>query len=1498
MKRSLLREVVSLVIIALVIFNVSTTSAEKSLHKYIELNTIGGGEANGSFEVYVEHDGNWTFIGSQGANMNYKTLEFVVPNLVRNNENMRFKIRKLSGGMSHIDHVSLSNVKPYNMIDPLEHPLDKILNFDNDVMKIEENGIIVEFDLNQVIEENQLKFEFSGRIELEEIGKSVFAYPKANELKRIGSASEFYEYIWDSNVATMTLDGDISETNAFNYIFKEFDKPVSGHPDGYTYGWVYNDDEYLYAVIDFTADNTIDGDRDHSAVFIKTDSAVKQFTVSEVEEQWGLASFVYNDHVNYQHKVYEFKIPRSELDIVEDKPLELAFTAYGTGQPVEAYIPDVLYIPSKNEYLVAFVDYDGSFDSGNGGSGIYGIFIDATGVPLGSQFEIEAMSTDIPAYPRMTYNSEDDEILVVWHTINNNRVYAITLDTDGNDGGDSAITIDDAPGGGETHEYADAAYSPDSDKYFIVWDFDDGSNTIMEGVVTNASLGSSTDIDFGFGGGEMVPDFDIAYDEGDMKFDVVYKAVSGSAIDIRTGRFDKYGTKESMDTVVSTSALNQSFPKLAYNKDSDDHYVTWIDSSDGDMLIGQILNDAGSDEQLSAFLEAMTNPYTLPKGPLNDEMMVFWLENNSGDGEVYSQIIRDDGTLSGSDTLEFSDSGVASHISSDYNSDSDGYLVAYTFVPDVGDPAIAIGQIGDLDYGEIEFDSTSVNVTINEGDSIGLKINRNSGQDGTVTVDYGISGTAESGDYSVASGPAIFVNGDTIETLTVTSNQDADEDDETIVITLSSPLGGASLDTDVTATITILDDDGNGEVVGPTSIYFSNNSEMSVAEGETATLTVTRSGDIVRTSTVDYKTVIGTADTSDFQSQSGTLSFNVNDVNKTISIDINTDSVSESDELFTVVLENASNASLGEIDTSYITITNVENSSDGTSGGSSNSSSSNTTSENSNSNSGASETQSADAVEDLSGTITDVLNTDDTSLSSTTAERMLDVMVDDIENIEDESILSETLTNYVETIEAIAVIGQDSTEENWIEDQVNEIGALVTESIQKIEDDSSILEITSTVIEQLQMIETNSNVEQTSEIKNTIEDLAQSALNRISEIEVEPTVETVDGVSEVTFDQDSIAQRIAEKRQVFEALTGTIEDYYGDENVRDFGFEVTLKSERVSEQVQVPLDPQTLQALNESGVDSLSVEVGGTSVTLDKEVYSSETGEVENLVVDMNFNNQGFEIRDDNVNFKSGYIADVNILANDEKKEKLEKPVELSFDLDAFEFWDESADPSSLSVYKLNEETGEWEAVGGVYDPVTNTVSTRRLTLSQYTVMQSNKSFSDVENSWAKDEINELLGKGIIDESASFNPEETISREEFTTWVVRAYGMVDEDADSVFSDLDEDHEHYKELASAYSAGIVAGNGDGTFAPESAMTKEQMSAILANAMTEYDDKRLNQGLTGTLASASDADLVSDWAGDDIAMLEELGVLDNSSGEINPQQQLSKEEAASILKKIYG
>ncbi len=811
------------------------------------------------------------------------------------------------------------------------------------------------------------------------------------------------------------------------------------------------------------------------------------------------------------------------------------------------------------------------------------------------------------------------------------------------------------------------------------------------------------------------------------------------------------------------------------------------------------------------------------------------------------------------------------------------------------------------DESSIEFASDAL--MVEEGNEVELTVVRAGNSAGTDTVDYLVTfGTTGSADHEVKTGTVSFAPGETSQTIQVQTTEDTIyEPAETFNVTLSNTSGNAVLGTSTSAEVTIYDDDM------PT-VQFEL-SELSINEGESADVTVTLSAVYDHTITVSYTLTHGSSNSGDVAPLSGTLTFAPGETEKTITITTIEDTAVEGNETFAVQITAESNEYIGSIPAIAITILNddiAESNNDndddepatgtgGTGGGSGGGSSQS-----------EEDTSSQRDVENLASAITDALDTDNAPISTNVADVFFDVMEKNIEEIENEVLLTDALTSYIDTIEAVAEIGTvEITEgttveeqQEWMEAQIIEISSVVTEAVQKIEDDASLIEIATAVMDQIQAIEEVTEAAQTTEVKNQIAELAQSVLTKVSEIEVEPTIEVVDGVSEVTFDQTAIAETIAQKAKTFQELADSFNEFYGDENVREFEFEITLVTERVADQVQVPIAKETIDTLSEAGVDSLSVAVGGTTVTLDKEVFAAgtenEEGVVEapDLVVDMNFNDQGFEVRDENMNFKKGIVTDVRVFQDDAEKKTLEKPVELKFNLGDFEFWEEDYNPSSLSIYRLDEETGEWNPVGGKYDPVTNTVRTNRLTLSQYTVMQSNKSFADVETSWAKDEINELLGKGIIDETASFNPEEAITREEFTTWVARAYGVVDDTADAPFTDIPEDHEHYEELASAYNAGIISGGGDGSFNPGDAITKEQMSTILANAMIEYDDMKHNEGLTGTLASASDADLISDWASDDIAMLVELGVIDNSSGEINPQQQLSKEEAASILKKIYG
>jgi len=96
------------------------------------------------------------------------------------------------------------------------------------------------------------------------------------------------------------------------------------------------------------------------------------------------------------------------------------------------------------------------------------------------------------------------------------------------------------------------------------------------------------------------------------------------------------------------------------------------------------------------------------------------------------------------------------------------------------------------------------------------------------------------------------------------------------------------------------------------SISIANNK---LSEGNSGTqqmnFTVTLSSPYTQTITVAYKTKDGTAIAgSDYNSNSGTLSFAAGETIKTISVTVNGDTNVESDETFKVVLSNAINATI------------------------------------------------------------------------------------------------------------------------------------------------------------------------------------------------------------------------------------------------------------------------------------------------------------------------------------------------------------------------------------------------------------------------------------------------------------------------------------------------------------------------------------------------------------------------------------------------------------
>lgn len=162
------------------------------------------------------------------------------------------------------------------------------------------------------------------------VNRTPFQFPLTNMYQKITEESEFYTYILNTASGSVSVDGDISEVSGKESFMAEYVVPASGHPAGTIYAWLMNDQENLYITFDVTPDNTMDGNEDYVKAYIKTNDGVKVFKVSLLNTEWGMPGFITTERANYEHKVYELKIPFSEISLTNENMMQIAFSAYGT----------------------------------------------------------------------------------------------------------------------------------------------------------------------------------------------------------------------------------------------------------------------------------------------------------------------------------------------------------------------------------------------------------------------------------------------------------------------------------------------------------------------------------------------------------------------------------------------------------------------------------------------------------------------------------------------------------------------------------------------------------------------------------------------------------------------------------------------------------------------------------------------------------------------------------------------------------------------------------------------------------------------------------------------------------------------------------------------------------------------------------------------------------------------------------------------------------------
>lgn len=170
---------------------------------------------------------------------------------------------------------------------------------------------------------------------------------------------------------------------------------------------------------------------------------------------------------------------------------------------------------------------------------------------------------------------------------------------------------------------------------------------------------------------------------------------------------------------------------------------------------------------------------------------------------------------------------------------------------------------------------------------------------------------------------------------------------------------------------------------------------------------------------------------------------------------------------------------------------------------------------------------------------------------------------------------------------------------------------------------------------------------------------------------------------------------------------------------------------------------------------------------------------------------------------------------------------------------------------------------------------------------------SDTGSHWAAARIYKWVNNGIINgyPDGTFRPDSTITRAEFASMISKLFKYTDTTA-ADFSDVSQTAWYSETVAKAYNAGIIEGF-NGKFNPDSKITRQEAAIILAKAF-ELEPQKDNSS-----DYFNDSGKISSWSKDYINVIVSNGYMSGRPGNVlAPADNITRAEAVTLIDKISG
>ncbi|TXK76352.1 S-layer homology domain-containing protein [Paenibacillus sp. N3.4] len=188
---------------------------------------------------------------------------------------------------------------------------------------------------------------------------------------------------------------------------------------------------------------------------------------------------------------------------------------------------------------------------------------------------------------------------------------------------------------------------------------------------------------------------------------------------------------------------------------------------------------------------------------------------------------------------------------------------------------------------------------------------------------------------------------------------------------------------------------------------------------------------------------------------------------------------------------------------------------------------------------------------------------------------------------------------------------------------------------------------------------------------------------------------------------------------------------------------------------------------------------------------------------------------------------------------------------------------------------------------------------SMYTLVELSKSFDDTNEHWAKNDIDLLASKFIVQgiNESSFTPDEHVTRAQFASMLVSALGLIPDAKGTQFSDVKNEDWFAGSVGTAAKVGLVEGTANGQFESGQDITREQMAIMISRAINLAGKEVKSEAAQDKLSRFTDSGEISDWAKEAVAQTLRANIVNGLTEQSFAPKELATRGQATVMLKRF-